>query len=167
MGARLKKGAALRFTMTLTGLERYILFTRSVEDAYKIIQKIKADHMSRLGFRSTDTTLIFMLGIHEDGLTATELAAKCNVDKAVISRAVKALCESGAVKYASDGKKNYRSRLCLGEKGKELFASLAPIAAEATLAANNGIPTEELKIFYKTLDSLNRNLQEYAKGIES
>lgn len=153
--------------MLPTGLERYILFTKNIEEAYKLLQKIKADHMSSLGFRSTDTTLICVLGLHEDGLTATELAAECGVDKAVISRAVKMLAEAGAVKYAEDGKKNYRSRLKLSERGKELFSSLSVIAEEAVAAANSAIPPEDLKLFYRTLDTLNRNLLEYAKGIES
>ncbi len=153
--------------MLLTSLERYILFTQYIEEAYKTVQKIKADHMNTFGFRSTDTTLIFMLGIHQEGLTATELAAKCNVDKAVISRAVKSLCESGAVKYADGAKKSYRSRLFLSESGKELFHSMSLIAEEVVNAASGEIDAEEMKTFYKTLNTLNRKLQEYAKGIES
>lgn len=153
--------------MIPTTLERYILFTKYVEEAYKTVQKIKADHMSDFGFRSTDTTLIFMLGINEGGLTATELAAKCNVDKAVVSRAVKSLCESGAVRYAEEAKRNYRSKLFLSESGKELFRSMSLIAESIVAATSGSIDAEELKNFYKTFHTLNRHLQDYAKGIES
>lgn len=153
--------------MKLTGLERYMLFTKCIEESYKLVQKIKADHMMKFGLRGTDTTLIFVLGLHKDGLTATELAAKCNVDKSVISRSIGSLCEAGAVSYLEDGKKNYRSRLVLSPKGEELFESMTVIAEEAAEAATADLSPKEMQRFYQILFTINYNLSEYAKGNES
>jgi DNA-binding MarR family transcriptional regulator len=151
----------------MVDLDRYILFTGYIEEIYKSVQKIKAERMSAFGLRSTDTTVIAMLSQHPEGLTATELAAKCKVDKAVVSRSVKMLFEAGAVKYASDGKKNYRSRLMLDERGMEIALAMSSMARDAVAAANEGIAPEELQSFYKVLSTFNRNLKEHAKGIES
>ena len=153
--------------MNLTGLERYMLFTKCIEESYKLVQKIKADHMMTFGLRGTDTTLLFVLGLHKDGLTATELASKCNVDKSVISRAIGTLCDTGAVKYLDDGKKNYRSRLVLSEKGESLFHAMSAIAEEAADAATADLSAEDMHQFYQVLFTLNYNLSEYAKGNES
>jgi len=148
-------------------LDRYIQFTGSVEDTYKIVQKIKTDHMRNFGFRGTDATLILMLGRHPKGLTATQLANKCKVDKAVVSRALKTLFEADAVQYTEDAKKNYRSPIILTESGQELFESVLVAVVDAVSAANKNVTDEELKQFYRTLHKLNHNLREYAKGIES
>ena len=143
-----------------------MLFTKCIEEAYKLIQKIKADRMGEFGLRGTDTTLLFVLGLHEDGLTATELATKCNVDKSVISRAVGALCAADAVRYQDDGKSNYRSRLVLSEKGKRLFDEMSHIADEAVEAANCDVSPKALTKFYDTLFTICYNLSEYAKGTD-
>lgn len=147
--------------------ERFILFSGYIEETYKSIQKVKAKCMDSFGLRSTDTTCIVTLSMHPDGLTATELASLCKVDKAVISRAVKTLLKVGAVEYADSEKKNYRTRLVLTESGKEIADSMSKMAKEAVLSVSDGVAPEQLQEFYKIFGVMNRNLKDYAKGIES
>ena len=148
-------------------LDRYIQFTGYMEDTYKIIQKIKSDHMKFFRLRGTDATLILMLGRHPEGLTATQLASKCKVDKAVVSRALKPLFEAQTVKYADGTKSNYRSQITLTEKGQTIFESVLLAVVDAVGAANKNVTDKDLLQFYKTLHKLNHNLKEYAKGNEA
>lgn len=147
--------------------ERFILFSGYIEEVYKSIQKIKSERMGSFGLRSTDATCIVVLSMHEGGMTATELAGFCKVDKAVISRSVKALLKAEAVRYADTEKRNYRSRLVLTESGKKIAENMSRMAKEAVLAVSGTLPDEELKSFYKTFGLMSHNLKEYAKGIES
>ena len=146
--------------------DRYILFSGYIEEIYKTVQKIKAEHMSSFGLKSTDTTFLAMLSKHEEGLTATELATKCKVDKAVVSRSLRALYDAGAITYAASGKKNYRSLVILTEYGKDIAESMNKIADAVVRAANIGITPEDMDSFYKTLDKLDENLKQYAKNLE-
>lgn len=147
--------------------ERFVLFSGYIEETYKRIQKIKAECMGAFGLRSTDAMCIVVLSMHAEGLTATELAAFCKVDKAVISRAVKTLLLANAITYAQTEKKNYRTRLLLTEKGRKIARNMLSIAKEAVTAVSGGLSPEQLQEFYKTFGIMNRNLKEYAKGIES
>jgi len=147
--------------------ERFILFSGYIEEVYKSIQKIKTERMGSFGLRSTDAMCIVVLSMHENGLTVTELATFCKVDKAVISRAVKTLLKAEAIKYADTEKRNYRSRLLLTESGREIAENMSKMAKEAVLAVSGSLPDEELKEFYKTFGTMSHNLKEYAKGIES
>ena len=144
---------------------RFILFSGYIEQSYKSIQKIKAQCMGAFGLRSTDAMCIVVLSMHEEGLTATELAAQCKVDKAVISRSVKTLLEVGAIKYAGE-KRNYRSRLTLTSHGKEIAQSMSDMAKDAVLAVSDGVEPDQLREFYKAFGIMNHNLKDYAKGIE-
>lgn len=147
--------------------ERFILFSGYIEETYKSIQKIKAEHMGSFGLRSTDAMCIVVLSMHKEGLTATELAALSKVDKAVISRAVKTLLSANAIAYEGTGKKNYRTRLVLTEEGRKIAENMSDMAEDAVLAVSSDIHPEQLKEFYKIFGIMNRNLKEYAKGIES
>ena len=123
--------------------------------------------MGSFGLRSTDAICIVALSMHEEGLTVTELATLCKVDKAVISRSVKALLSASAIQYASTEKKNYRTRLILTDEGRKIAKNMSAMAEDAVLAVSSDIHPEELKEFYKTFGIMTRNLKEYAKGIES
>ena len=147
--------------------ERFILFSGYIEEAYKSIQRIKTERMGSFGLRSTDAMCIVVLSMHKEGLTATELACYCKVDKAVISRSVKALLKAGAIEYANAEKKNYRTRLLLTESGKTIAHNMSTMAEDAVLAVSDGVEPTQLKEFYKTFGVMTRNLKDYAKGIES
>ena len=147
--------------------ERFILFSGYIEETYKSIQKIKSERMGSFGLKSTDTMCIVVLSMHEEGLTATELAAHCKVDKAVISRAVKTLLKVGAIEYASTEKRNYRTRLLLTESGKRIALDMSKMAEDAVLEVSSGVAPEQLKAFYKTFGIMTRNLENYVKGLES
>lgn len=143
-----------------------MLFSGYIEEAYKNIQKVKAQCMGSFGLRSTDAMCIVVLSMNEQGLTATELASQCKVDKAVISRAIKALLKVSAVEYVGE-KKNYRSLITLTEHGKRIANDMSDMAKEAVLAVSSSVPPENLREFYETFGIMNRNLKDYAKGIES
>ena len=147
--------------------DRYMLFSGFIEEIYKTVERIRTERMASFGLHSADVRCIIALHAHPDGLTVTELASLCKVDKAAVSRAVRALLEADAITYANKEKKNYRTRLVLTESGKSIADEMNGMAKDAVEAATSGLRREELEELYKTLGTMCQNLKKYAKGLES
>ena len=81
--------------------DRYVVFSTYIEKLYKDIQKVKTERMNRFGLRSTDVSVLIMASRHPDGLTVTELATECGVDKATVE-SISQLAEQ-AVSEVSQG----------------------------------------------------------------
>ena len=79
--------------------ERYVRFCMAVEQMAKTLQKYKNEKLAAFGLRSMHLMFMFQLHQSEDGLTGTELAAICSVDKAFISRVTGELISLGYVEY--------------------------------------------------------------------
>ena len=139
--------------------ERYITFTSHIEKIHKEIQKIKTHHMREFGLKSSDFSVMVMASRHPDGATVTELAAACQVDKAVISRAVRHLISKNYMEFAEqDHHINYRQKLRLTEKGSTTVAIIMGITEDAMSEVNHDIPKEDIDDFYRTLSRISQNL---------
>ena len=148
--------------------KRFVAFTLLHEEIGKSIQKIKNESMSRFGLRSGDALTLVMLSQHPDGLSAAELARKCGVDKAVVSRALPALLASGAVVYtgAFAGKRGYRARISLSPKGEEIVAQMREYSVTSFKISSGELSNEELATFYRVMRTVNRNLTTYARALD-
>ena len=138
--------------------DRYVAFSTKIEKIYKDIQKVKTERMTRFGLKSTDVSVLIMAARHPDGLTVTELASECGVDKAVVSRATRILLLQGYMTAANNAICNYRKKIMLTEKGQNTVLAISQLAEQAVSEVSQDISQGELDAFYRTLEKITNNL---------
>lgn len=138
--------------------DRYVAFSAHIEKIYKDIQKVKTERMTRLGLKSTDVSVLIMAARHTNGLTVTELATECNVDKAVVSRATHLLLAQGYMTYVGNTKIKYRKKIMLTDKGHMTANIISELAVQAVSEVSHDIPQDDIDSFYRTLEKITQNL---------
>ena len=141
-------------------IDRYAIFRVYVESLSKNLQKYENKVMSEMGMRGIHALCLFHLGKSREGLTATQLATMCHVDKALISRTVSELSESGDVVRDMSGKGKYRSRIQLTLKGRQCLRKVTLEICNSIRQMKDEITSEELETFYKVLVTLDRYLSD-------
>ena len=102
--------------------ERFQEFSGLISRAEKALQRAKAENVRGYGLRSVHVSCLLALYEHEEGLTGTELAAVCGVDRAQISRVATELTGMGLICEAAPGpRRRYRGALTLTEEGLSLI----------------------------------------------
>ncbi len=140
-------------------IDRFELFTTTITQIYKNLQRIKMQEMSGFELRGTYVMCMFELNRNPKGLTITQLSQLCGEDKAAISRTISELVKRGLVTGNND--KKYRAPLILTKEGQETAAKIDALASTAVAAGSNGLTPEEVKIFYKALTTISDNLNNY------
>ncbi len=140
-------------------INRFELFTTTITQIYKNLQRIKMQEMSGFELRGTYVMCMFELNRNPEGLTITQLSQLCGEDKAAISRTISELVKRGLVTGNND--KKYRAPLVLTKEGQETAAKIDALASTAVAAGSNGLTPEEVKIFYKALTTISDNLNNY------
>ena len=140
-------------------INRFELFTTTITQIYKNLQRIKMQEMSGFELRGTYVMCMFELNRNPEGLTITQLSQLCGEDKAAISRTISELVKRGLVTGNND--KKYRAPLVLTKEGQETAAKIDALASTAVVAGSNGLTPEEVKIFYKALTTISDNLNNY------
>lgn len=140
-------------------IDRFELFTTTITQIYKNLQRIKMQEMSGFELRGTYVMCMFELNRNPEGLTITQLSQLCGEDKAAISRTISELVKRGLVTGNND--KKYRAPLILTKEGQETAAKIDALASTAVAAGSNGLTPEEVKIFYKALTMISDNLNNY------
>ena len=138
--------------------DRYVAFSAYIEKLYKDLQKVKTDRMNRFGLKSTDVSVLIMASRHPDGLTVTELATECGVDKAVVSRAAHILLLQGYMTHANNILCNYRKKIKLTEKGMATVETISHLAEQAVSEVSHDISPNDLDTFYRTLEKITQNI---------
>ena len=72
-------------------INRFELFTTTITQIYKNLQRIKMQEMSGFELRGTYVMCMFELNRNPEGLTITQLSQLCGEDKAAISRTISEL----------------------------------------------------------------------------
>jgi len=141
--------------------ERFYKFCLLIDGIHKNINRLKVDVAPNLGVKSVHIFWVYELLLHEEGLTAAELASKTMISRSLISREIEDLYEQGYIdmnKTAHGKRKNYNSRIVLTEKGKTLARSISDLGIQIQFAADMNISEEELSAFYNTLEKISVNL---------
>ena len=118
---------------------------------------MKHKKMDAYGLDNAHTLCICVLGENADGLTKTELASRCSVDKAQISRVVTALQKKNYVS-APMGDRTYKRRYMLTDEGKKVADDLNSLILEINSYVSGGIPNKQIESFYKTFETICGNL---------
>ena len=140
-------------------IDRYALFRIYVENLSKNLQKYENGKMSSLSMRGIHALCLFQMGKRPDGMTAAELSAACEVDKALISRVVADLLELGHIVHKNPEKTKYRSLLVLTPSGKACLRQVTLWVCDAIRDLKEEITIDELNAFFKVIGILNRFLE--------
>ena len=140
-------------------IERFDIFTTTITQIYKSLQRIKNREMTEVNLKGTHVMCIFKLNRNPEGMTLTALSAACEEDKAAMSRTVAELTRLGYVKTATINR--YRAPVMLTDKGMEIAAKVDEMVIEAVNAGGNGLTEDERRTFYKALTLISDSLINY------
>ena len=142
-------------------ISRYEMLSSATAEISRLIAKISAAEMKRYGLRGTWARYLIALREYNSDITAAKLSVISARNKADVSRALSELEEHGLVKRVSGG--NYRVRVTLTDKGREIADALHARAVDLIKFAGKDISDGERDILYRSLASLMKNLEEISK----
>lgn len=147
-------------------VKRFERLTTGTSQIYKQIQKIKKKKMSDLGLKGTQVMYLYYLYTTREGLTASDLCAICNEDKAGVSRTLSELEKLGFIRYeqAKDSKK-YRAKAFLTDEGRIHASAITSLIIHISEKAGDGIAEEEREIFYRVLSVISKNLEKICEEL--
>ena len=144
------------FSDTATRFDRYIALTSS---SLKDIARLKAAKMEKYGMSVVHTDCLWHLyTAGSGGMTQRELSEREHVDRAQISRVLRELCREGYV-ARKEGAGTYKHPYVLTAAGSAVAGEINGIVLEINHFVSDEIPREDLILFYKTLETIARNLQ--------
>lgn len=146
--------------------DKFTSFIQMFDRILKNIKKIETAYMRSYGLRGVHTTCLLCLGKHPEGLTVTQLASECGIDKALSSRVVRELFMNAYLAFSSDSEnKKYNKKYVLTEKSKKVIIGLSCAISEYVSEANRNISKEKLAVFYSVLNELESNIDGMTKRI--
>ncbi|MBQ8497748.1 MAG: winged helix-turn-helix transcriptional regulator [Clostridia bacterium] len=145
--------------------ERFQMFTVLIAKLNRCIRKIKTQEMAEFDLKSPHVSCLYYL-YQTDSLTAKELCAICEEDKANISRSIEYLEAGGYLICHSKTEKRYKSPLVLTEKGREVGAKIKEKVDHLLARAGEGLSEENRRIMYQSLEIVCENLQRFCDEYE-
>ena len=136
--------------------DRFIRFILALERVDKAVGAVKNQYMTPSGLRGSHVMCLCQLMKEPDGLTSAELARRCRVDRAFVSRTVGELSCEGYLS-AEGGR---RARLRLTEKGKALAEKMEGMLEDGVTTATDGITPSELETMYAVMAKIESNLSQ-------
>lgn len=137
-------------------------FTITILKINKLVQKIKQLEMQQYDLKSIHVMCIYYLNKHRQGLTASELMRLTYEDKAAISRALKQLRDSDYISYNAD---TYNANIVLTEQGEVIAQEIIDKINKAVLSASAEFTDEQREFFYKSLNAIADNINNYYKRL--
>ncbi len=132
--------------------ERFEEFAALIGGIHGNISKLKSSYTNRLGLKEVHMFWLYLLHVHPEGMSASELALSSKTNRSLVSREIAALLEQGIL--YTDGNTEHRRygwKFKLTEKGNALAVEISHVAKNIQDRVNQGIGQEELAIFYKVL----------------
>jgi DNA-binding MarR family transcriptional regulator len=115
--------------------------------------------MAAYGLKGTNVVCLCCILLSEDGLTATQLAAACRIDKAQVSRAMTELVKRGLVFRDDMNGHRYKQKYCLTDAGVLAATDIAETTREIRKVLYRGIDEKDLQTFREVLDRMCANLE--------
>lgn len=138
---------------------RFLVFYQSFDKIVKNIKKVEMSYMREYGLRSVHMGCLLYIKQSERGMTVTELAKACKLDKALISRTLRELTVAGFVYTDANGEdKTYNKKYLLTEKSEKITTDINNDIAAYITAARGDTPEEDIKTFYRVLASFENNI---------
>lgn len=135
--------------------ERFREFCGLISRAEKALQRAKAENVRGYGLRGVHVSCLLALWERPEGLSASELAAVCGVDRALVSRVAAELTGLGLIREAEPGpRRRYRGALELTDEGRSTAREMAETVDEKLRQVSGDIAPEELAAFYRVLRTI-------------
>ena len=138
--------------------QRFETFTALVAGISRAIRKIKSEEMVEFHLKGPHVSCLYYL-YKQGELTAKELCALCEEDKANMSRIVDYLERNGYLLCATQSRHRYRAPLSLTEQGQIVGRHIAERIDRVLLAAGDGVSEENRHVLYENLAIIHANLQ--------
>ncbi len=137
--------------------ERFETFANHIGGIYWDIQKLKAKWNEKLGLKSVHIFWVYLLRKHPEGLSSAELSRHSQSNRSLVSREIRELIDMGHVAYRQDQEnQRHGKKLVLTPSGWEISEFIRNTSLEIQNTVNDGIPMEDLIVFYRTLTTLQR-----------
>lgn len=146
-------------------VNRFETFIMTMNQINRSIQTIKNREMLEYGLKGTHVMCLYQLKQYAEGLTATELAALCEEDKAAISRSLSQIEKEGLITFTDvDGRKRYRTVITLTEQGRKVCDQISQKIDELLQMNSKGVSDEEREVFYRVFSIIADNLRTTSKN---
>ena len=151
-------------TEDLTMNERFETFTVLIASISRSIRRLKTEEVAEFQLKSPHVSCLYQL--YKAGpLTAAEICALCDEDKAAVSRSIVYLEQNGFLvrcgkqngEPAARGK-HYRVPLTLTDRGREVAEKLTERIDRVLLEVACGVSEEERVVLYRCLKQIDANL---------
>ena len=137
---------------------RFELFCSLTGSAAKSIARLKAARMDEFHLTAAHTQCLCLLfESMPAGLTQTELARRIGMDRAQVSRVLRALRERGYLPQSEAS--GYKHRDTLTEAGMAAARQVQAIVTQVHAYVSEGIPREDLLCFYRTFERIALRLE--------
>lgn len=147
--------------------ERFTAFYQTFERVLKNIRRIAMPVMQAYGLRSVHTTCILAFSNAPVGLSVTELAKECIIDKALASRVIRELLDGDFISPApNQSNKNYNKRYVLTDKSQTIMTELDRLITSYVCDAGVNIPEADRVVFYRVLAEFDRNIASIEKHLK-
>ena len=146
--------------------DRFDQFYYRATCALKSIQKLKNKAMIPIGLASAHTMCLRHLYAAPEGLTRTKLVHLCDIDKAQVSRIINDLCAQGYVIETEEEGVNYKKRLRLTPKGKDVAEQINELVLKINDYVSKDFTEEEIGVFYSVFDVICERLKESEDKID-
>ena len=140
-------------------VNRFETFVSSIACISRYIQKIERDVMVNYGLKGPHAQYLIAMNRFPDGITASQLSAVCERDKAAVSRAIAELEEAALIQRSNAISSGYRALVTLTARGKHAAEQLIRTAEMAVEQAGKGLTDENRAVFYDTFHQIAANLQ--------
>lgn len=145
--------------------ERFEEFSALISCVHGNIQKLKVRYTTQLGLKSVHVFWLYLLRIHPEGMSASELAAAVQSNRSLISREIDTLFDKGIIYTQGNGnKRRYGWKLMLTSKGKQLANVISAVVTDIQNTVSRDISEEDIITFYRTLRILANGLGEMNKN---
>lgn len=141
---------------------RFSRFSTLVERISKNMKKIKDSVMEEFGLRSSHVMILFNLRQHNGGLTLTEIAKACGVNKAFVSRVAAELLSGAYIEHSSETDRQYKKKYVLTKKGVLITDRIDEKIGSVLRNVDKDITPEKLAVFNEVLALLDRNIKEFS-----
>jgi len=146
--------------------DRLETFMAHVTGASRSITKLKARGMSSYNLGSTHTACLRVLFKSRNGMTRTQLAKKCELDKAQISRIINELEEKGYVSESAETT-SYKRKITLTDEGTKITAEINQLVLDINDVVSGEIASEDIETFYRVFGTICANLKQAEGFFES
>ena len=140
-------------------------FAQMLSTASKSIFRLKSRCMSKYGLSSTHTLCLRSLYENSEGMTKSEIAEFCDIDKAQITRIMSELVDKGYV-VADKSMRAYNRKFLLTQEGLRITEEINGTVETVVKYVNQDIPREDIEHFYAVFEAINEKLkssEEYFK----